>query len=187
MIWQSTYIRHMSQGNRLGIISDIFLLNWRWQARFVRILDATTNSTETRHSRRDGGWTHGEHAKGARDDRRRLPSYRRSKRDLKISMQIRRIIIPTVRLAPESYGGSLDLGLRHYTVYRIQCYGIWCTDTAGLPSYELRRGRIRIQMDGIQRAAGLLTVSSGRHLTSLNMDYSGDCDCTISRLRYVGS
>lgn len=71
--------------------------------------------------RRRGGWAHAENMReGERDGRRPLSNYRRSKRDLKISMQIHRIIIPTVRLAPESYGGSLDLGLRHYTVYRIQ-------------------------------------------------------------------
>lgn len=107
----SAYIRHMSQGDRLEIIIDVFLPNWRKQARFVRILDATTNSTEA-HERviREGmavghmenmwrGW--------GRDGRRQLSNHRGSKRDLKISMQIRRIIILTVRLAPESYGATL--------------------------------------------------------------------------------
>jgi len=144
------YIRHMSRENRLEIIIDIFLPNWRRQARFVRhILAATTNSTETHECVIREGIVvgHMENTRGGKGrerdipihHRRQLSNHRRSKRDLKISMQIRRIIIPTVRLAPEFYGGSLDLGLRRYIVYRIQCYGIWCTGAAGLLSYELQR------------------------------------------------
>jgi len=60
---------------------------------------------------------HIENTREETDGHRRVSNHRRSKRDLKINMQICRIIIPTVRLAPESYGGSLDLGLRHYSVY----------------------------------------------------------------------
>jgi len=143
------YIRHMSRENRLEIIIDIFLPNWRRQARFVRhILAATTNSTEThecviREGIVVGHMENTQGGKGRERDipihRRQLSNHRRSKRDLKISMQIRRIIIPTVRFAPEFYGGSLDLGLRRYIVYRIQCYGIWCAGAAGLLSYELQR------------------------------------------------
>lgn len=127
----NAYIRRVSPGSRLEIIIDIFLPNWRRQVRFVRILDAITNRTESswaRHPRR-GWWsdTWWRTRWRGRDGRRRLSNCRRSKRDLKISMQIRRIIIPTVRLAPESYGGPwfratalhcISHSVLRYMVYR---------------------------------------------------------------------
>lgn len=98
------------RGNRLEIIIDIFLPNWQRQNGLVRMPGATINSTEThkrvtREGRGRDSYTRRTSA-GQRVVSRRS-NRRGGKRDLKISMQIRRIIIPTVRLAPGSCGSPL--------------------------------------------------------------------------------
>lgn len=145
------------RGNRLGIIIDIFLSDWRRQVRLIRMPGANINSTEAHKRTLEEMVTRGGEGPSVLE-----PTFE-SKRDLKISMQIQRIIIPTVRLAPGSNGSPLiqGYGVTPYTVFsvtvRYTVYGV-CIQR---PGYVLSSHR-QIRTDGIQRADILaISESSG--------------------------
>lgn len=148
---------------------------------------ATTNSTQARERVREThedivvGHSSLRTGEGRGRDGRRLSNYHRSKRDLKISMQICRIIIPTVRLASESYGGFLDLGLRHralYIVFSVMVYSVRVRTGYRLMSFI--EAESESEQTESKEPQGVLTVSSVRHLTSLNMDYNDGRDYTVA-------
>lgn len=95
-------------------------------------------------------------------------------------MQIRQIIIPTVRLAPGFYGASLDLGLRRvasyiaFSVPRVPCTGC-IYERAPRLGYVTSYGSTEADLNRAESKGpqGVLTAGFGRHLTSLNMDYDG--------------
>lgn len=102
--WKRVYYSHVTQRDRLEI--DTFLPNWQRQVRDLYAYWTPSPMVPIVHECASfarggtmvngsswgwGGWIS-------------ITGRRGSKRDLKISMQIRQIIIPTVRLAPGSYG-----------------------------------------------------------------------------------
>lgn len=178
------------KGNRQEIIIDIFLPNWRRQTRFVRILGATASSTEA-HERviREGmvGWTHGEHV-GERKGKGWLSGLELSQKQTWPQNQHAN--------SPSNYSDCPSRSrvlrrlpwfratvLHWYIVFSVTVYGV-------RPGYRLTsftEAESESEWAESKEPQGVLTVSSGRHLTSLNMDYSGGRDYTAARTRYIGS